>query len=252
MDTPEKIKVKYCMEYDEENDFWSFKWLMKIWDSEEFEWLPPIYDVNKSAFATSKNWGNNLLYRDKKDWPIYHPTWMFETLRAWLVNIIDGDAWYYYYFDHYNVFNEISLDYYKISDEIGTFDANYDCKRYNWPTIPVVERSENVISQLDLIRNVYIWFIDYIIDEFDYKKWFEQYWSLKSMEPIYDTFFSCIIDKYLKNNWVTDIDEKVRKAKDKIKQERIKMYDENDKKYEDNESWSIRELESEYGEIRLE
>ena len=225
----DKLQIRYVNMYEDREI--PISWLIRIWNSDEVFFI--FHPSNNAYVANLDEWEKFQLQELRNKWKILYPIHTFLWLKIWLIDVINAKEWRVLEYNRRLDGDWISIQYIKIDNEIWKLRIEFDDSfpRFEDPFFSE-EPIEWVVSKFELINLVYGWFVDYLAENFNWKEWFENVFWIS--EPIYETFFSYDIDKYLKENWVDDIDERVQKAKHKIREEWNNLFDECDKEYKGN------------------
>lgn len=230
MTRTDNLQIRYVNMFEER--LIPFSWLIKIWDSKEIFFL--FRPSNEAHVLKYNEWElyNWLDFRDR--WKMLYPIPTFLWLKIWLTDIINAEEWIIYEFNWFSDLDWISISYQKFGNKTWKIRVEFD-DHLVW-SMDDEYYSENPIEwtiyKFDFINKIYGWLVDYIADNFNWEERFEdvKWYS----EPIYETLFSYDIDKYLKENWVDDIDERVQKAKNRIRYEWNNIFNESDRLYKEN------------------
>ena len=148
----------------------------------------------------------------------------FITLSKWLQSIISLKSWMEAVYQTYDSIDEPFLSYKAIDKETWNFKVFYD-ELYPRSYLKI----DTKISKKELIETIYVWFTKRIIECYNWTKRYESQ-KISETEPLFD-FFDIKIDTYLKEQWVDNINELVKKARDIIRKDMDDVYEMYDKRY---------------------
>lgn len=151
----------------------------------------------------------------------------FITFSKRLQRIIALDNWMEAVYQSFNAPEDPLLSYKAIDDETWNFYVFYDDDIY--PRAEWVKPIETIISKKELVETLYIWYTKRIIECYNWAKRYK-YGKISETEPLSD-FFDKKIDIYLKEQWVDNIDELVKRAREIIRMDMNSVYDGIEKKY---------------------
>lgn len=191
---------------------------LSFWNSWKFEivypdWKQARYRIYKNNWESISGWAFNQS-------PII-------TFSNWLQWVLTSDSWMEIVYQSFNAPEDPILSYKAIDNENWNFYVFYDDNIY--PRAEWVKPIDTKISKKELIETLYVWFTKRIIEYYNWTKWYWR-WKISETEFLYD-FFDKKIDAYLKEQWVDNIDQLVRRAKDIIKSDMPKVLEEKEKQY---------------------
>lgn len=209
---------------------------LEFWEytGHEFKWRDTWRDWLLLSLSSWDSWVYDIFYQEWNNAYVNHykwwehtgwweNIWTYEGFWIWLSQVLTIEVWEAIDYQCFYAPEEPILTYIPIDEERGRFTVAYESDDY--PRSEWVKSIDIEITKEELLKTFYVSLVKRIAECY---KWVERYkWNLNDCESLFG-FFNRDIDDYLRNHWVDDIDELVKKARNKIKgdiQEVYEMYD---------------------------
>lgn len=215
-----KLKLEFG-EYTWYDFKWRNKWrdwaLLSVtsWDSWTFDIF--YQEWNNAQIKTYERWEYTWWWSD---------VWTYEWFSIRLWEILNIQKWEAITYQCFNAPEEPILSYTPIDNEKWNFIVEYECEDDPWAEW--VKPINIEITKEELIKTFYISFIKRIPEYYKWTEWYK--WNLNDCESLL-CFFKRDIDIYLKEHWVKNIDNLVKKARDTIKKDISEVYEMYDYQY---------------------